>query len=135
MTVRHLRTFGATGIALVLSVQASGAQPTMTRDGLNRADLTGVEGMEVLISHRENPPGATLPLDVHPGDEHMIVVEGASFETVTAEAAAFPAGISRSFAHGVVLGGITVTGDAPLVLHNVHIVDKGKPTTVPVAAE
>jgi quercetin dioxygenase-like cupin family protein len=52
------------------------AQSPIERTELHRADLTGVEGIEVIVAHRVVQPGATVPLHTHPGDEHLQILQG-----------------------------------------------------------
>ena len=43
-----------------------------------RAPITGVEGIEVLISDVVIPPGAAVPSHYHPGEEFVYVIEGSA---------------------------------------------------------
>jgi hypothetical protein len=44
----------------------------------------------------------------------------------------FADGSATSYPRSMVRGGVTVTGDTPLIVNTVHIVDKGKPLVEPV---
>ena|SRR5687767_905757 len=58
-------------------MQALHAQaPAVTRNVLTKADLTGVEGKEVLVTLLEAAPGAEFPAHTHPGDEFLYVIDG-----------------------------------------------------------
>ena len=43
-----------------------------------RANIAGVEGIEVLISDVVIPAGATVPRHYHPGEEFVYVIEGSA---------------------------------------------------------
>lgn len=43
-----------------------------------RAPITGVDGLEVIISDVVIPPNATVPRHYHPGEEFLYVIEGSA---------------------------------------------------------
>jgi quercetin dioxygenase-like cupin family protein len=103
------------------------------RTELQRADLTGTN-MEIVLAAVEAPPGAVLPLHFHYGDEVVYVLEGGMIETKEGERRASDTGLSYINVREVPHGGWKVVGDKPLKLLTIHIVDKGKQITWPVAA-
>ena len=54
----------------------AGAKPVL--NNLLRAELEGVEGTEVIVSHVTLPPNTTLPKHWHPGEEFAYVLEGST---------------------------------------------------------
>jgi quercetin dioxygenase-like cupin family protein len=101
------------------------------RTVLKTADLTGTN-MEIIIAVLEVPPGASIAKHTHPGEEAVYVLEGATLQTPDGKEVARPAGQAGVNVRDVPHGGYKVVGDKPLKLLTVHIVDKGKPMTVPV---
>jgi quercetin dioxygenase-like cupin family protein len=104
--------------------------PAIKRVPLMKADLTGTEGKEVVMTLIEAQPGADFPAHTHPGDEFLFVIEGSIATFVEQHRTSVPTGgtfhAPREKAHG---GSI---GDKPARLLTVHIVDKGKPFAEPV---
>ena len=109
---------------LINSAHAQG----ITRDELKRADLTGKD-MDVIVIVVTVPPGENLPRHIHPGEEVVYVLDGATLE--------LPDGSQRQFSTGAVTintrdvphAGFKIAGDKALKMLTVHIVDKGKPVT------
>ena len=109
---------------LINSAHAQG----ITRDELKRADLTGKD-MDVIVIVVTVPPGENLPRHIHPGEEVVYVLDGATLE--------LPDGSQRQFSTGAVTintrdvphAGFQIAGDKALKMLTVHIVDKGKPVT------
>src|SRR6516165_2299102 len=60
--------------ALVSFCGTSQAQESK-RTELKKGDLTGTN-MEIVVGLVELPPGATVPLHTHPGEEAFYVIEG-----------------------------------------------------------
>ena len=52
--------------------------PKPVLNNLLRAELEGVEGTEVIVSHVTLPPNTTLPKHWHPGEEFAYVIEGST---------------------------------------------------------
>ena len=133
---RAERTGLKTALAAVcLSVpllgQPAHADGQLVRTELNRADLSGSDTMEVIVSRLEVRPGATIPLHTHFGDEHMVVAEGGEMTAPNGKVIDFKPGMTGFFPAGKVHGGLTNTGDTPLVAYTTHVVEKGKPFSVP----
>ena len=94
---------------------------------LHRADLTGVEGMEVITVRQTLKPGAHIPLHTHHGDEHAVILKGAVLTTDGGKEIPFKDGLATHFPRGKVHGGLTNNTGEDLVMINTYIVDKGKP--------
>jgi len=112
---------------VVLTQFPAAAQDGVTRTELNRADLTRSTDLEVIVSRLEIAPGARIPLHTHPGDEHLVVVEGGEMTAPNGQAVNFTQGMTVHFPEGQVHGGMTNTGDAPVVVFTTHVLEKGKP--------
>jgi quercetin dioxygenase-like cupin family protein len=85
--------------------------------------------MDVIVTVLEVPPGESLAKHIHPGEEVVYVLEGATLELPDGKQVQFPAGAATINARDVPHAGIKVVGDKTLKMLNVHIVDKGKPVT------
>jgi quercetin dioxygenase-like cupin family protein len=101
-----------------------------TRTVLKTADLTGTD-MEIIIAVLEVPPGTTIARHTHPGEEAVYVLEGATLQMPDGTEVARAAGTAGVNVRDVAHAGYTVAGDKTMKLLTVHIVDKGKPMTVP----
>ena len=97
---------------------------------LKRGDLTGTN-MEIIIAVLEVPPGSSIEQHTHPGEEAVYVLDGATLQFPDGKEVARPAGQAGINVRDVPHAGYKVVGDKPLRLLTVHIVDKGKPMTVP----
>jgi len=87
--------------------------------------------MEIVVGIVEVPPGAAGVLHTHPGEE-AYYVDGTTVETPDGKPITLATGVSMINVRDVPHGAFKVTGDKPLKLLTVHIVDKGKPMFVPV---
>ena len=117
----------AVATAFLAMTSAIVAQELLVRTELHRADLTGVAGMEVVVSKFVMKPGGKIPLHTHFGDEHLVVVQGTKLTTHDGKMIEFKNGMATSFPRDMVHGGVTNSGDRDLILTTIHIVDKGKP--------
>ena len=117
--------------AWLIVAPAALAQDGVSRTELNRADLTGSDTLEVIVSRLEVAPGARIPLHTHHGDEHLIVLQGGTMRAPNGQEIPFKPGMTAHFPKDQVHGGMTNIGDAPLVAYTTHIVEKGKPLAVP----
>jgi quercetin dioxygenase-like cupin family protein len=124
MMRRRSPFLAAMSLALLLSVSLP-AQATRTI--LNRADLPGAPGMEVISSILEVQPGETVPRHFHNGIESGYTIEGAMIQLPGKEPQMLATGASIWNLPGVFHGGFKVVGTTPLKLYAVHIVDKNKP--------
>lgn len=120
----------AFALAALLVAAPAMADDKVKRTELNRADLSGSDTMEVIVSRLEIAPGGRIPLHTHHGDEHLIVIEGGVMTAPNGKEIPFKAGMTAHFPAGKVHGGLTNTGDAPMVAYTTHIVEKGKPFMV-----
>ncbi len=101
------------------------------RTVLKRSDLTGTN-MEIIVAVLEVPPGVSIARHTHPGEEAVYVLEGATLQFPDGREVSRPAGEAGVNVRDIPHAGYKVVGDKPLKLLTVHIVDKGKPMTVPV---
>lgn len=124
MIIRRLRLTAGLALAVLMSLSAS-AQAGRTI--LNRADLAGAPGMEVISSILEVPPGETVPRHFHNGIESGYTIEGAMIQLPGKEPQMLATGTAVWNLPGVYHGGFKVVGTTPLKLYTVHIVEKGKP--------
>lgn len=100
------------------------------RTVLKRSDLTGTN-MEIIVAVLEVPPGVSIARHTHPGEEAVYVLEGATLQFPDGREVSRPAGEAGVNVRDIPHAGYKVVGDKPLKLLTVHIVDKGKPMTVP----
>jgi quercetin dioxygenase-like cupin family protein len=117
------------GLSLIVSVTAH-AQ-TSKRTELTKGDLTGTN-MEIIVGTVEVPPGASGVLHTHPGEEAYYVIDGATLLLPDGKQINVEPGTAKINVRDVPHGAFKVTGDKTLKLLTVHIVDRGKPMTVPV---
>jgi quercetin dioxygenase-like cupin family protein len=113
-------------LSLMLSLPVL-AQDGVNRTVLNRADLPGAPGMEVISSILEVKPGATVPRHFHNGIESGTVIEGSMIQLPGKEPQMMATGGQIWNLRNAVHGGFKVVGDKPLKLYTVHVVDKNKP--------
>jgi quercetin dioxygenase-like cupin family protein len=117
---------------LAPSAFAQTAEPHRTV--LKTADLTGTD-KEIIIAVLEVPPGVAIARHTHPGEEAVYVLEGAKLQMPDGKEIDRPAGQAGVNVRDVPHAGYKVIGDKVLKLLTVHIVDKGKPMTVPAPAQ
>ena len=121
----------ALAAALACLAAPLAAQDPITRAELSRTDLEAAPGMEVIIADLTIAPGAYVPKHTHHGSERLVVIEGGPVTLPDGAVAEFAPGMVQHFGRGVVHAGITNSGDTPIRLITVHIVDKGQPLNVP----
>jgi quercetin dioxygenase-like cupin family protein len=127
----RLATAAAIVMASSLLTSTAFAQTAQTnRTVLKTADLTGTD-KEIIIAVLEVPPGAFIARHTHPGEEAVYVLEGATLQMPDGNEIVRPAGQAGVNVRDVPHAGYKVVGDKTLKLLTVHIVDKGKPMTVP----
>jgi quercetin dioxygenase-like cupin family protein len=114
----------------VVSIASVALADEPKRTIMKRADLTGTN-MEIIVSVLEVPPGVNIAKHTHPGEEAVYVLEGATLQFPDGREVSRPAGEAGLNVRDVPHAGYKVVGDKPLKLLTVHIVDKGKPMTVP----
>ena len=113
------------GVASTLIAQS--LAPLPQRLELQRSDLSGAPGMEVIASITEYSPGDVLTQHFHHGIEAGFVIQGAAIRLPDGSSGALATGANLLNLRGAKHGGFTITGDKTLKLYTVHIVDKGKP--------
>lgn len=116
--------------AVLFIAMASTAFAQTNRTVLKRGDLTGTD-KEIIISVIEVPPGSSIDRHTHPGEEAVYVLDGAILQFPDGKEVSRPGGQAGINVRDVPHAGYKVVGDKPLKLLTVHIVDKGKPMTVP----
>jgi quercetin dioxygenase-like cupin family protein len=116
--------------AFIIVFMASTAVAEPKRTVLKQADLTGTN-MEIIIAVLEVPPGTSIDKHTHPGEEAVYVLEGATLQFPDGREVSRPAGEAGVNVRDIPHAGYKVVGDKTLKLLTVHIVDKGKPMTVP----
>src|SRR5579862_6361919 len=117
-------------ISSLLAPPAFAQDPKPNRVVLKTADLTGTD-KEIIIAVLEVPPGVTIARHTHPGEEATYVLEGARLRMPDGKEIDRPAGQAGVNVRDVPHAGYMVVGDKALKILTVHIVDKGKPMTVP----
>jgi quercetin dioxygenase-like cupin family protein len=116
--------------SLLLAPSAFAQTAESHRVVLKTADLTGTD-KEIIIAVLEVPPGVTIARHTHPGEEATYVLEGAKLQMPDGKEIDRPAGQAGVNVRDVPHAGYKVVGDKALKILTVHIVDKGKPMTVP----
>ena len=96
-------------VLLMGQVHADGIK----RNDLKRADLTGKD-MDVIVTVIEVPPGESLARHIHPGEEVVYVLEGATIELPDGKQMQFPTGAAVINARDVPHAGIKIVGDKTL---------------------
>lgn len=116
------------GIAVACVAATVLAQDNPNRKEAKRTDLSGAPGMEVISSVVEYKKGETASPHFHHGVEVAYVLQGTQIlRAGTKEPSMLETGTVINNLREVVHGGFSVTGETPLKLFTVHIVDKGKP--------
>ena len=121
----------ALAAALACLATPLAAQTPITRTELGRTGLETAPGMEVVIADLTIAPGAHVPKHTRHGSQRRVGIEGGPVALPDGATAEFVPGRIEHFERGVVHAGITNSGDAPIGLITVHIVDKGQPLNLP----
>jgi quercetin dioxygenase-like cupin family protein len=124
--LKHL----AAAALVALSASGAAAQEGLERTELSRHPVPGSDTMEVIVARLVINPGGHVPLHTHPGDEHAVIVTGGPVAMPDGSDGALPEGVALYFPEGKVHGGVTATGDSPIVLITTHVVRIGEPMTV-----
>ena len=135
--MKFIRPTHAIILALVLTVGIAGMLPASAAEGiertkLNRADLSGVDGVEVIVSFQRLQPGARMARHIHYGDETVYVLKGGSLEIPDGKIIPVVTGSTSRNIREVPHGGFMVAGEEYVEVLTIHIVDKGKPLMVVV---
>jgi quercetin dioxygenase-like cupin family protein len=107
------------------------ADGKIVRTELTRADAPGSATHEVIVARLEIQPGGTVPLHTHHGDEHLIIIQGGPMKTAGGKTVNFSDGMVSHFLQGKVHGGLTSMGKETVIAYTTHIVEKGKPLSIP----
>jgi quercetin dioxygenase-like cupin family protein len=112
----------------------AGAQQGTQTAGIKRTLLSRMDGpapgYETISAKIEAPAGSLIAKHTHFGIETTYVVEGSlELEIAGQEPKTFSAGEAFQVPAGAVHGG--KTGDKPIVLSGVYVVEKGKPLATP----
>lgn len=107
---------------------AANAQTSITRTELKRGDLTNKD-TDIIVVVVEVPPGEALAKHIHPGEEIVYVLQGATLDLPDGTHRELPTGAAVTNARDVPHAGFKVGGDKALKMLNVFVVDKGKPMT------
>lgn len=116
---------------LVSWTVATFADESGSRKEMQRADLSGAPGMEVVSSILEYKPGEVAASHFHHGVETAYVIQGSMIQLAGKEPAMLETGSLVLSLRDVLHGGFKVVGDEPLRLFTAHIVDKGRPLYAP----
>ena len=108
---------------------AGAAHGQEMRSEPKRADLTGTN-MEIWTAVYEFPPGYTIPVHSHNGEEVVYVLEGAKLKRPDGTEVELKTGAYNIVPRDLVHGGTTVIGPGSLKLLATHIIDKGSPIRV-----
>jgi hypothetical protein len=135
--VKFIRPTHAIILALVLTFGMAGMLPASAAEGierneLSRADLSGVEGVEVIVSFQRLQPGARMARHIHYGDETVYALKGGSLEIPDGKIIPVVTGSTSRNIREVPHGGFMVAGEEYVEVLTIHIVDKGKPLVVVV---
>lgn len=119
------RVFAAL-LAACLAVPTA-AEELVVRQVLHEKPLSGVQGVNVIVSTLVIKPGGRVPLHTHPGDEHAVIVTGGEVRMPNGKDMRFPDGTPMFFAAGTVHGGVSNRGHSDIEIVTTHIVDADKP--------
>lgn len=114
--------------ALSCLIGTATAQTAISRTELKRGDLTNKD-MDIIVVVVEVPPGEALAKHIHPGEEIVYVLQGATLDLPDGSHRELPTGVAVINARDVPHAGFKIGGDKPLKMLNVFVVDKGKPMT------
>lgn len=123
-----MRSLALPLLVLAFIATAASAQTAITRTELKRGDLTNKD-MDVIVVVVEVPPGEAIAKHIHPGEEIVYVLQGATLDLPDGSHRELPTGSAIINARDVPHAGFKVGGDKPLKMLNVFVVDKGKPMT------
>ncbi|MEX0311917.1 MAG: cupin domain-containing protein [Tateyamaria sp.] len=104
----------------------------VTREEIRRTAVPGSETMIVVVSKLTVPPGATIDLHTHAGDEHAVVITPTKAQAPNGNVLEFPVGATLYFPEGQVHGGLTNIGEADMVAITTQIVRGDAPLSTPV---
>ena len=133
--MRRLATFGtAVGIAVLLGGPSQGQEPKVERTILQRQDLAGVPGYELLFVEATIPVGGREGRHTHPGTMIGYLTQGSFTLEVEGKMTDYEPATSVVIGPGVVHEGIN-RGKVPIKALVTFIVPKGQPLSTMVAAK
>lgn len=130
ISIRSVSVLGAFCLLMTGTV-ATFAADSGSRKEMQRADLSGAPGMEVVSSILEYKPGEVTTRHFHHGVETAYVIQGSMIQLPGKEPTMLETGSVILNLRDAVHGGFKIVGDKPLMLFTAHIVDKGKPLYAP----
>lgn len=138
MTRRRLTLVVAGAAAALAGVWATGSlkaqQPGFKRVELQRKDLAGITGREVVQARAEFDPGASIGKHTHPGEEFGYILEGTlEFEVAGRPNAKVKAG-ETFFIPPETIHAAKNVGGGPAKVLATYVVEKGKPLATMVKA-
>jgi quercetin dioxygenase-like cupin family protein len=126
MPTIYPKIFTSLALSLLASTTLYAASADSSRV-LQRADLSGAPGMEVVSSISEYQPGESIPRHFHHGVEAAYIVQGGLVQLPGKAAMRLADGASLMNLRDIPHAGFTVVGEHSIKLFTVHIVDKAKP--------
>ena len=134
MSVRLISTFAATvAVAVSIGGPGHGQEPKVDRTVLQRQDLAGIPGYEVLFVEATIPVGGREGRHTHPGTMVGYLTQGAFTMEVEGKMTDYESGASIVINPGVVHEGIN-RGNVPIKALVTFIVPKGQPLSAVVSA-
>ncbi|GAB3027776.1 hypothetical protein GCM10027098_25960 [Bowmanella dokdonensis] len=115
------------GLGTVTGLMAQLPSDSANRVELHRAELSGAEHMEMIISSAEYQPGELLRRHSHHGLEAVYIVQGAEVQAPDKAPMTLATGASLLNLRDIPHGGFIIAGDQPLKIFTVHVVDKSAP--------
>ena len=133
--MRRFATFlAALVIAVLVESSSHGQEPKVERTILQRQDLAGVPGYEILFVEATIPVGGREGRHTHPGTMIGYLTQGSFTMEVEGKMTDYEAGASVVVGPGVVHEGIN-RGKVPIKAVVTFIVQKGQPLSALVAAK
>jgi quercetin dioxygenase-like cupin family protein len=100
---------------------------SLQRVELKRADVSGANNMEIIVSTAEYKPGESIDRHAHHGMEAAYIIQGSDVQVPGKPPMALATGTSLLNLRDVKHAGFKVVGSSSLKLFTVHVVDKGAP--------
>ncbi|MEL6452295.1 MAG: hypothetical protein AAFQ19_13635 [Pseudomonadota bacterium] len=104
----------------------------VSREEIRRTAVPGFDTMIVVVSKLVVPPGATIPIHTHAGDEHAVVITPTQARAPNGNVLDFPVGATLYFPEGQAHGGLTNIGDSNMVAITTQVVRGDAPLSTPV---
>ncbi|MGC3937711.1 cupin domain-containing protein [Roseobacter sp. EG26] len=117
----------AFAIFVALMAAPVAAEELVVREILNEKPLSNAEGTVVIVSKLTVKPGGRIPLHIHPGDEHAVMIVGGQALMPNGKEVTLPAGTPMFFPAGQVHGGVTNQGQTDIEIVTTHILRADQP--------